>query len=276
MASLLVRLLPGPCLRAIGRRTLFVPPTAEILRPDDFRDLLEQKTAGGEAFEGVPLARLNCALRGQIFEKIARRHDEQFGPTRDAEPGGVRLVASTRRAYDWIRHDGSRIEAKGAQLMFSKDFRRWRFQFNGIKRGQFDKAILVLYTPDCLYLVEWDGTRYSSCGARTETAGGTITLCGPCNEVDATRALQVMLQKLPGKLLRTVSYDDPDYADLFAYTSRTSEEYEGVPLAGVGNSQRGRILEAVALRYEGSKRNVELPNRQRTYNGPKLARSGIS
>ena len=172
MTSTLTRHLSERLSCAIGRRTLYVPQTAEILRPDDFRDLLGQRTLGGTAFEGVPLAKLTCSLRGRVFEEIARRHDELLGPTRDAEVGRGQRLRPTCRAYDWIRHDGTRVEAKGAQLMFSKRGRRWQFQFNGIKREQFDIAILILYTPGRLYLVEWDGTRYSSRGAQTETGGG--------------------------------------------------------------------------------------------------------
>ena len=43
MTSLLVRLLPTQHWRAIGRRKLVVPPAAEILRPDESRDLVEKK-----------------------------------------------------------------------------------------------------------------------------------------------------------------------------------------------------------------------------------------
>lgn len=46
-----------------------------------------------------------------------------------------------------------------------------------------------------------------------------------------------------------VAFDDPNYADLFAHTTETSQAFGGVPLAARGAKSRGTILERIARRH---------------------------
>ena len=103
---------------SVGRRKLFLPAGVEILSPENYDDLWATESSAmsmtSRAFQGTPLAGMNGSARGFVMECVARRCDEKFGPTRDPDKFHGRVT----RDYDWLRSDGSRIEAKHAKFIY--------------------------------------------------------------------------------------------------------------------------------------------------------------
>ena len=126
---------------------------------------------------------------------------------------------------------------------------------------KFDKAILILYTPERLYLAEWDGmTYYSTNGLKSAVMGGCIQIRGPSGELNWKVSLErIITSKLPGKLIAEISYDEPQYADLFQRTTQTAHVYEGLPLSTFSTYRRGIILEAFARRCDSVAGPTKMP-----------------
>ena len=126
------------------------------------------------------------------------------------------------------------------------------FHFIGVKKLEFDQAILVLYTPRCIYLVEWDGkTGYTSNGMATESLGGQIVIYGQKYVLDWAQSLDgILAGKLPGRLIGELSFHDSQYSDILTYTTRTARLFADVPLSTLSVSTRGRVIEKIARRYD--------------------------
>jgi hypothetical protein len=138
------------------------------------------------AYENVLLAELSSATRGEVLAALVRGIDDErsSGAVTDADDGqcsdGTRRSAN-QLAYDWKRGD-TRIECKGAQLVWNKSVRCWVFQFSSIKfdQGVFDELLLALFTPRGVYVNRHDGKLgRSTRGKISSTTGHVVQLCGP-------------------------------------------------------------------------------------------------
>ena len=157
-----------------------------------FRDLWDDVGEAARAYDGHPLAELNPARRGVLFEEWARQMLQRKYPTSnitDADSGTC--VNGNRRSrsqseFDFTM-DCKKVEVKSAWLNWNKCKERWSFLFCGVKfphfvlphTASFDVLYLVLFTPKWLYLVKHDMlTGISTCGLNTGVEGHQITLCG--------------------------------------------------------------------------------------------------
>ena len=101
----------------------WIPQSAVILDAESYIDLFEKKSIS--FFDSLPLSRLSSNARGNVLEELARREEERpFGKTRPPPP---REFGRVPNQFDWIGHDGSRIEAMSVKL--TQNGNRWRFKF---------------------------------------------------------------------------------------------------------------------------------------------------
>lgn len=239
------------------RRNVFIPSAARILEMDNFADLLSYTSRTAQVYEEerVPLAA--SPSRGFILQAVARRYFNKKAPTYDA----------SSPQCDWMQADGKRVEVKSAQLRY--EGRRWVFRFDNVKTWLFDIAILVLYTPRGLYLVEWDGAKsYSAAGSRTATHGGQITICGSYSQPGWESSLDLLLaNKLPGTLLTYIRFEDPEYREILQRQTMTDQVFSGAPLSGISYPLRGQILQNVVRRFEEDKFRTVDPEPERNWMG---------
>ena len=245
----------------------------------DYEDILAYRTPTDAAYVGTPLFALNPKVRSQLLEKVARRHYGQahtvIDPPRTWSHDGRYKLAPCHSSCDFLADD-RRVEVKSSQLQFNKFNRVWHFQFQKIKPLDFDIALLMLYSPRGVSIVEWDWSRYSTRGKYTETSGGRVVIAGPRSCTSYSSALDSIMERdrLPGTLLTHVLFDDPFYSDLLAQAQRVRDPYDGVPLADLSNSLRGCMLQRVSQRVDEQLFGVTSPPRQeRSYNGDRLLSS---
>ena len=164
-----------------------------------YADLFSYRSETAKLYEGVPLSGLTAKLRGTILENVVRRYDERIygtqNPDRERTYDGQRWRCPS---VDWVRTNGSRIEAKSSQLKYSHN--RWRFAFVGVKRGAFDHCILACHTPYGIYIGEWDGTRYCRVGRWSDTGGGHIIVYGPRGHTWQSSLEHILRERFPGRI----------------------------------------------------------------------------
>ena len=113
--------------------------------------LAATSTVTQDAYTGIPLATHSASARGDILERVAMRVMEQkTGEKAHPPPPGTcvngRKRGRNREAYDFMIA-GRRVEVKSAQLTWDSSTRRWKAEWDCIKRDAYDDLLLVLYTP---------------------------------------------------------------------------------------------------------------------------------
>jgi len=207
-------------------------------------------TTTHDAYKGVPLATHSPSARGDILERVARRVMERtMGEQACEPPSGVCINGSKRgqnsETYDFII-GGRRVEVKSAQLRWDRRNRRWTAQWQNIKRVEYDDLIIVMYTPDGLYMFLHDHTYgVSTKGKSQHACGGMVAVNGPCNEPSISAATDAIRAKMAP--MHYASIDFSEFKDLVT-TTTTHDAYDGVPLATQSSKARGDIFERVARR----------------------------
>ncbi len=143
------------------------------------------------------------SLRGSVLEAVARRYDSRYGPVRK---GARERTYDGRRwrsytSFDWLRNDGTKVEAKSARLSYECRSRVWKFVFSHVKVDAFDLCYLVCYTPWGIYLGEWDGSKLRSSGqARNWMIGGDIVVLGIHGHDWESSLHKILRDKFPGNV----------------------------------------------------------------------------
>ena len=147
------------------------------------------------------------------------------------------------------------------RMSFNVYFNRWMIQFQCVKKVHFDNVMLVFEGFNGLHAVVWDGeTGYGTPGAKHDTNGGIIVVCGEVGMTDPREAEKFLLKKLTsefGKTLDTLLhpeatsatvattalYTDEKYKDSFGHASSSTDMYTGVPMTSLGAEPRGKGIE---------------------------------
>jgi len=215
---------------------------------------------------GVPLHDMSAKARGDVLEAVARRRDElRRGADRVVDArggtacnGAARGANTTANDYDVREADGTRtrVEVKSAQLRWNKAMGRWWAQFTGIKRGCFDKLVLVLYTPDGLFALDYDldTKRGWADGVQDNQPMATIDMCGPRGQTDVGlgRGALAHLRTEHMAGAEPIGFDDARYADVLARRSVGHAAYAAgdAPLARLSADERGAVLERALREWD--------------------------
>ena len=162
---------------------------------------------------------------------------------------------ATANDYDVLEADGTRtrVEVKSAQLKWDKANRRWWAQFANIKRGCFEKLVLVLYTPDGLFALNYDldTKRGWGDGVLQNQPAAAIGMRGPSGQTDIGLALaHLRTEHMAGA--EPIGFDDARYADVLARRSVGHAAYAAgdAPLARLSGTERGAVLERALRRWD--------------------------
>ena len=220
---------------------------------ETYSEIMEHRTAGDRFYEGKPLMDIGTSARGNAVELIVRRHDK-----RDCHPGAIFRDAQdslccngTRRGSSAAKNDYDRcladepnvkknVEVKAAIMSYHITQKQWIVKFQDIKPWLHDELRLALVLDDGVHIFVFEGPVPN---AGTKTFSKKIQ--------DAHAAGRAILATMTKKctFVGHVAFDDPNYADLFAHTTKTSQTFQGVPLAARGLQSRGTILERIARRH---------------------------
>eukprot|EP00971_Amphidinium_carterae_P198707 3943095-Amphidinium_carterae.1 len=103
---------------------------------------------------GDPLRYMSPTARGNLLAAFCRWYDEGTSgqTTRDALAGVAvdgRQLSCMHRSHDYTRTSSCtgirRVEVKSSRLAWENS--RWRLKFSGVKLGEFDVLLLVVYLP---------------------------------------------------------------------------------------------------------------------------------
>jgi hypothetical protein len=212
---------------------------------------------------GVPLHDMSAKARGDVLEDVARRRDElRRGADHVVDArggtacnGAARGSNMTANDYDVLEADGTRtrVEVKSAQLKWNKQKNLWRATFQKIKRGCFDKLVLVLYTPDGLFALDYDldTKRGWADVVQDNQPMANISMCGRAGQTDIGLALAHLRTKhMAGA--EPIAFDDARYADVLARRSVGHATYAAgdAPLAKLSSVERGAVLERALRQWD--------------------------
>lgn len=187
---------------------------------------------------GSPLATKSSKVRGVIAENVCRKI---LGPTATAMPD--------KHPYDYERLQGDKTvrgEVKLARMYYNSYEAMWIFYAQNVKPHLSDEILLVLEGLKALYVFEWKGKGLLGSGASEKNDDGKIIQFYSTSRLtDPNDGELSLVQRMceDNTLLRTISYDDPEFATLFAYDSTTGRDYTNVPLSSLQGVVRGAILE---------------------------------
>lgn len=157
---------------------------------------------GSRFYHRKPFGSMSSQLRGVRLQRVVWEIDKIlhsgsfFEHCSDEQTCSGGLRGQHNASVDWIR-DGKRVEAKSAQLCFSKSDQIWLCRFSGIKLERFDDLLLAIYSPRGLDVFKHDGFfGLTTRGIATETSGKSIQVRAPTGELDPLRALQFIEAKL--------------------------------------------------------------------------------
>ena len=158
-----------------------------------FQYLWDDVGEAARAYDGHPLAELNPARRGVLFQEWARQMLQQKYPAStfaDANPGTRANGQRRSRAqaeFDF-KMDCKKVEVKSASLQWAAgNCSSWSFLFSAVKfphlffpeKASFDALYLVLFSPKWLHLIKHDmRTAISGSGLSTPVSGHKIHIRG--------------------------------------------------------------------------------------------------
>lgn len=209
-----------------------------------------------DPYTHAPLAVLSGKTRGEILERVVRRHDELEGhPAGRFEDALAGLCVNgskrgrARALYDYAR-DGVRVEVKSARLIRRRD--RWNVAFEGVKGDAHDELRLALYAPNGVRVFLHDGASgTTSSGVAQRHRGHSVQFYGPRGVLDWNEALAAIGAKMEHMHVATIAFNNSAYADLFAQPPpRMARVYGGAVLARVSPQFRGKILETFARLHD--------------------------
>eukprot|EP00438_Fugacium_kawagutii_P029319 Skav216041 [mRNA] locus=scaffold2930:41271:42497:+ [translate_table: standard] len=233
-----------------------------------FRHLWEDAGATACAYNGHPLASLNPARRGALFQEWAKRLLQQRYPNHqitDAMPGthvDGRRRGRHQTEYDFMMN-GRKVEIKGAQLHRNAARKQWCFQWKRVKfphlmldgRRSFDDLYLVLFSPKWLHLVKHDmSTGISTSGLVTHVSGHIISVVGlkHSNWDDSLDAILGKLCERGGcSIIGQMDSGDSWLHDLCkTHTGYGDHFYSGKPFATMSPALRGQRLQKLVLEMD--------------------------
>ena len=244
---------PDPSFLGPIGSTLWFQDDPDPASIETYSEIMEYRTRGDRFYEGKPLMDRGTSARGNAVERIVRRHDK-----RDCHPGAIFRDAQdslccngTRRGSSATNNDYDRcladepnvkknVEVKSAIMYYDITNKEWKVSFKKIKPWLHDELRLALVLDDGVHIFVFKGPvpnagkkQFSKKIQDPHAAGRAI--------------LATMTKKCT--FVGHVPFDDPNYADLFAHTTKTSQLFQGVPLAARGAASRGAILERIARRH---------------------------
>eukprot|EP00930_Biecheleria_cincta_P096833 TRINITY_DN88615_c0_g1_i1.p1 TRINITY_DN88615_c0_g1~~TRINITY_DN88615_c0_g1_i1.p1 ORF type:complete len:425 (+),score=35.79 TRINITY_DN88615_c0_g1_i1:74-1348(+) len=253
--------------RQAYRRTL-------VLHASQFHHILKAPDLTAAPYDGHTLSQLAPSQRAVVLRRVARDVSTDVHPyseIQDTEPGIC--VNGARRnhgqaEFDWMM-DGRRVKCKSSQLSWCKKYRRWFFDFVGIKlpydgfrqTASFDDLFLVLYSPADIRIIKHNLSHgVTSSGARTGPVGHSIRMAGKKHQ-DWQGALACILHKFqsgssPCEHVAKVSIHDGRVKSALATflgkqaVAMGLDAYLGTPLATMNASLRGLRLQAMAFEID--------------------------
>ena len=109
--------------------------------------------------------------------------------------------------------------------------KEWTVEFQNIKPWLHDELRLAVVLDDGVHIFVFKGP--------VPNAGRKRFSKKIQDPHAAGRALLERMEKKKCTFVGHVAFDDPNYADLFAHTTVTSQAFGGVPLAARGGASRG-------------------------------------
>ena len=232
-----------------------------------FKHLWADVGATATAYNGHPLANLDPARRGLLFQEWARQLLQMTYPKSgiiDAVPGTC--VNGQRRSkaqaeYDFMMN-GKKVEVKGGQLCFCSTGSYWTFRVQEVKLhlkrapvASFDHLYLVLFSPKWLDLVRHDmSTGISKAGIKTNVCGHSIQIRGAKGS-SWEDSLNTILGKLCEQggcsLVGRTSIVDRWITDLCQkHVGFGSHFYTGKPFDSMSPQLRGKRMEKLVLQID--------------------------
>lgn len=232
-----------------------------------FQDLWEDVGPKARAYDGHPLAELDPARRGTLFEEWARQMLQQKYPNSsitDADPGTC--VNGQRRGRNQAKFDFTmdckKIEVKSSSMHWIGSVNRWEFLFQSVKfphllpqKQSFDVLYLVLFSPKGLHLVEHDmRTAISRNGLSTKVTGHNIRIMG-ARGATWQDSVDVILEKFctggDCSLVATTSISDSLISELCKkHADYASKFFSGKPFSSMSPKLRGDRIEKLVLRID--------------------------
>lgn len=236
------------------------------------RELIDASSPSeGDAYRTCTLDRRNSTVRGNGFALHCRDiygkvlypgAPEPCDPPSEMCSKGEMALGPNNRSYDFLSGT-ERVEVKSARFAFNGT--RWAFGWWHVKRWNFDKLLLVGYTPDDVIYWEWDGfSYYAEAGWGTHIKGGQIRITAKAR-ASAMHWRQALVDVKSATSWKVLSHT-PVSSVPSPRLSRTESLYTDDVLANMPHARRGSILATLCqelhsmLFYPGSYSLVDVPD----------------